>query len=87
MFTARYGLSPYVKHMFRLYKVKGLRMTCKLRVYITFDIFKGTVLFNPNTSVCLLYKQLHVSAICYSHNQAVYKNKMEILTVTRFQIS
>jgi hypothetical protein len=87
VFTARYGLSFYVKHTFGLYKVDGLRMTCKLRVYIIFGTFKGIVLFNPNTSVCLLYKQLHVSAICYSHNQAVYKNKMEILTVTRFEIS
>jgi hypothetical protein len=87
VFTARYGQSPYIKHTFRLYKVKGLRMTCKLRVYITFDTFKGIVLLNPNTSVCLLYKQLHVSAICYNHNQAVYKNKMEIFTITRFEIS
>jgi len=67
--------------------LKWLRVTHKLGVYITFDTFKGIVLFNPNTSVCLLYKTGHVWAICYSHNQAVCKNKMEIFTVTRFEIS
>jgi len=44
-------------------------MTYKLRVYITFDTFKGIVLFNPNTPVCLLYK----TATCFGYVIATIK--------------
>jgi hypothetical protein len=47
---------------------------------------KVTVL-QSNTTVYLLHKQLHVSAIERSYHQAVYKNKMKIFSVVSLQIT
>jgi hypothetical protein len=52
-----------------------------------FSVQSKVKLFSLNKLLYLLQKQLHVSAIAYSHDQAVYMNKMEIFTVTWLEIS